>query len=65
MHLGVKCLAEAALKEVAKQTVKFRAHGSKARILSKALSVKNQTGKSRSSEASKQAPKFPVNNIRH
>lgn len=39
--MGVKHLAEAVPKEGAKQTVKSRADGSKARIFPKALSVKN------------------------
>lgn len=39
--MGVKCLAEPAPKEVAKQMVKSRADGSEARIFSKALLAKN------------------------
>lgn len=50
--MGVQCLAEAAPKEVAKQTVKSKADGSEACTFSKTLLVKNKTGKSQSSEAS-------------
>lgn len=50
--MGAQCLAEAAPKEVAKQTVKSKADGSEACAFSKTLLVKNKTGKSQSSEAS-------------